>query len=115
MNIVSRVKVAISGGKDSAIAAFLLKKYGYQVEGVHGLLNNSDNAEHQTRTAHSICDKLNIPFEQLDLRKAFKQYVIDPFLQDYYKGLTPNPCIYCNRFIKFGFLFDHLTTSAADY
>ena len=63
----------------------------------------------------SICDKLNIPFEQLDLRKAFKQYVIDPFLQDYYKGLTPNPCIYCNRFIKFGFLFDHLTTSAADY
>src|SRR4030065_186243 len=67
------------------------------------------------RDAELICQTLNIPFHVIDLENEFKQYVIDYFCAEYVRGRTPNPCIACNRHIKFGFLLDHALSLDADY
>jgi len=91
----------MSGGIDSSVAAALLKKRGFQVEGVFMKLSpvSPENEENQVR---QICNFLEIPFRVLDLRKEFKNKIINSFIEDYKKGLTPNPCVVCNKEIKFG-------------
>lgn len=93
-----KVYVGISGGVDSAVAACILKEQGYGVTGFTLLL--TDDADLSASTV--ACEQLGIKQEILDLREDFKRTVTKPFLEIYSRGLTPNPCILCNKYIKFG-------------
>jgi len=106
-----KVIVAISGGVDSAVAAVLLKERGFRVEAV--FFNLSDNSSF--KRAESVAKVLGLPFSALDLREEFKKKIIDYFLKEHKKGRTPNPCVVCNREIKFKVLFGELKKSKADY
>ncbi|MFA5355011.1 MAG: tRNA 2-thiouridine(34) synthase MnmA, partial [Thermodesulfovibrionales bacterium] len=107
-----RVIVGMSGGVDSSVTAFLLKEQGYEVEGVSFILY-----EARMRNVLSGCcslsaiddarrtaEHLGIPHRALDLRNEFTEKVIEPFIDAYSRGFTPNPCILCNRYIKFPYL-----------
>lgn len=96
--------VAMSGGVDSSVAAALLKKQGCDVFGVFMRLN--DFSKESEKRAKKVAIILNIPFRVLNLRKEFKKRVIDYFVEGYKKGITPNPCVVCNKEIKFGLLME---------
>ena len=110
-----RVAVALSGGMDSSAAAYLLKKSGYRVEGVHALFHDSAKSKYHAHLAENICTVLNIPFRQVDLREEFRRFVIDYFYQEYRRGRTPNPCLACNRYIKFGLMLEEILSSDINY
>jgi tRNA-specific 2-thiouridylase len=118
-----RAAVALSGGVDSSTAAFLLQEAGYEVIGLTMRLWSEEEATPGKRHPHPsnihdaelICQRLDIPFHVIDLENEFKQYVIDYFRTEYGQGRTPNPCIACNRHIKFGFLLDHALSLDVDY
>ncbi len=91
----------MSGGVDSAVAAALLIEKGFQVNAVYlNLTNDSASA----KAAKKIAAFLKIPFSVIDLRKEFKNKVIDSFIAELKKGNTPNPCVVCNKEIKFGII-----------
>ena len=101
---MSRILVGMSGGVDSSVTALLLKKQGYDVVGV--TMKLLDNAEKTTNDAKIICEKLGIEYYVVDFSKAFREKVIDYFVNEYINGRTPNPCNMCNKYLKFGFLLD---------
>lgn len=101
------IAVAMSGGVDSTVTAALLKKNGHPVEGVFLALAQPDLA-FQIARANAMADRLDIPFTVLDLRSEFEQEVLAYFTKSYYAGRTPNPCIVCNRTIKFGRLLQRV-------
>lgn len=114
------VIVAMSGGVDSSVAAALLKKQGYEVTGVFmrfwkqsedGICFPSEGE----KSARRVAEKLKIPFYTLDLVKEFKKEVVDYFLAQQSRGRTPNPCVVCNKKIKFGLLFDKALSMGADF
>lgn len=88
----------MSGGTDSSVSAYLLQKQGFEVEGVFLKLHK----KFDPKFAKAVAQKLNIKLKILDLQKKFKQEIIDYFLSEYQRGRTPNPCVQCNKFIKFG-------------
>ncbi|MFH1129534.1 MAG: tRNA 2-thiouridine(34) synthase MnmA [Patescibacteria group bacterium] len=106
-----RVLVAMSGGVDSSIVAALLKNRGYDVVGVFMRMHKNSNA----KDAKIVAQKLKIPFYVLDVQKEFKKKVVDYFIDEYKKGNTPNPCVMCNKHIKFKFLIDKAMELGADY
>ena len=106
-----KVIVALSGGVDSAVAAALLKKQGYQVAGAFLKLWPSFDE----KQAQRVAKKLGIKFRVLNLQKEFKKKVVDYFLRANKLGLTPNPCVVCNKEIKFGLLFKKMLSLDADY
>ncbi len=99
--------VALSGGVDSSVAALLLQQQGYEVIGITGKMINTQNAAVICENAKNVADKLGIRHIILDLTDKFKHEVIDYFKKSYEEGKTPNPCIKCNQFIKWGDIFDY--------
>ncbi|MEO0074683.1 MAG: tRNA 2-thiouridine(34) synthase MnmA [candidate division WOR-3 bacterium] len=109
--MTKRVLVALSGGVDSAVAAFLLKEMGYQVIGIHfNVIPQSKyfhNLKKNENDLKSICEKLDIPLQIIDLQTEFQSQIIDNFCAEYIAGRTPNPCVLCNRIIKFKSLLEY--------
>jgi tRNA-specific 2-thiouridylase len=122
----ARVVVAMSGGVDSSVAAALLVEAGYDVVGIMMRLW-SDTIEtaapavnrcctpDQMADARRVADHLNIPFYVLDAQSQFREAIVQPFLGDHEHGRTPNPCIACNRQIRFGFLLQHAQALGAQF
>ncbi len=106
-----KVVVGMSGGIDSSVAASLLKER-YEVVGIHLNLGCDLNTE---ESARSMASKLDIPFYFLNFKKEFEKKVIDYFIGEYSKGRTPNPCIVCNKKIKFKALLKKARELRADY
>ncbi|MBU0634906.1 MAG: tRNA 2-thiouridine(34) synthase MnmA [Candidatus Omnitrophica bacterium] len=96
----------MSGGTDSSFAAYLLKKRGYAVTGI---TMRVDEDTSQIAKAKRVAEGIGIPHLVRDVRREFNLRVIDYFCRQYIKGYTPNPCLACNRFIKFGLLFNTAT------
>lgn len=107
----------MSGGVDSSMAAILLKNRGYDTSGVFLNLGQV-NLKEALKSAKKVAKKIGIPLKIIDLRKQFKKEIIAYFLRGYKEGITPNPCVQCNKQIKFGLLlklaeklkFDYLAT-----
>ncbi len=108
---MERVAVGLSGGVDSAVAAALLKKEGYEVIGItFKFIEDFDATD-----AIKIAEKLNIEHHIIDYQKEFKEQVMDVFLNDYKSGITPNPCILCNKKVKMNFLYEQMLNYNCDY
>lgn len=116
-----KIVIGLSGGVDSSVAAYLLKEQGYEVlgvtmqtisadEGVRGCDGNLQMIE----DAKKVADYLGIPHYVADFRKEFKEYVTDYFIQEYLEGRTPNPCIVCNRLVKWEALLSYGKKLGAD-
>jgi tRNA-uridine 2-sulfurtransferase len=112
-----RVFIAISGGVDSSVSAHLLKEAGYEVAGIHLQLypRSAEAAEKNAAELERTCKMLNIPLHYLNLEEEFENCIIRPFCREYENGRTPNPCIQCNRSIKFGRLLDRAKELGGDY
>ncbi len=99
--------IAMSGGVDSTLVAYMLKNEGHEIEGVYMKLHDSpEYHERNIKKVKKIAKFLGIKYHILDLSKKFNNVVYNPFIEGYKKGETPNPCILCNRFIKFGELVE---------
>ena len=117
--------IAMSGGVDSAVAALLMKERGYSCIGVTmRLFDNADIGAENKKTCCSLEDaamaeqaanRLDIPFYVLNMSADFRKRVMDRFVAEYEKGATPNPCIDCNRFIKFKRLYSRANQLGMDY
>ena len=121
-----KVVVGMSGGVDSSVAAFLLKEQGYDVIGVTmQIWQKEDPAEiadnggccglSAVDDARRVAFKIDIPYYVMNFRDDFKKYVIDYFVDEYSKGHTPNPCIACNRYVKWESLLRRSMEIGADY
>lgn len=116
------IVVAMSGGVDSSVAAALLKEQGYFVIGVFmkfwkegRTIENRCCSVESEKLARLVAKKIGIPFYVINAEKEFKKKVVDYFLKEYKKGNTPNPCVVCNKEIKFGFLINKALKMGADF
>jgi len=120
---MAKVVVAMSGGVDSSVAAALLKEQGYEVIGMMLRLWSEPGKEESNRCctpdsmaqARRVAAKLDIPFYVLDAKDVFRETVVEYFLEGYARGETPNPCLICNRKIRWTFLLDHALALSAEY
>ena len=113
---MSRVAVALSGGVDSAVVAALLLEQGHDVVGITGKMTESEFSELGVQNSQKVADKLGIELHVIDATKEFNKHVIKYFENSYRNGETPNPCIMCNKHIKWGLLFEYATkTLNCDY
>ncbi|MDD3150905.1 MAG: tRNA 2-thiouridine(34) synthase MnmA [Candidatus Gastranaerophilales bacterium] len=114
MSAKKTVAVGLSGGIDSSSAAILLKEQGYNVIGLTAIFH--EHAQNDVRQAEKICQILEIPFKTVNFQEEFKSKVTSYFINSYKNGLTPNPCITCNKYLKWGLLMDYaLNEIGADF
>ena len=112
---MKKILVAMSGGLDSTVAAYDLQKEGYEIEGVYMRLHdNPKYHEDNIQRVKKVADFLNIKYHILDLSEKFQKDIIDYFVDEYKRGLTPNPCVVCNREIKLGELVRFAKESGFD-
>ncbi len=111
MSINKRVFIALSGGVDSSTAAAILLQRGYKCAGVFMITH--DGAEKSQNSAQRAAEKLGIELHIIDLRSEFER-IIEYFCKQYESGRTPNPCVVCNRTIKFGKLWEFAKSKGAD-
>lgn len=120
------VVVGMSGGVDSSVAAYLLKKDGYNVIGVTMQIWQDEDAcsiEEQggccglsaVEDARKVAEQLDIPYYVMNFKDEFKEQVIDYFIEEYMEGRTPNPCIACNRYVKWESMLRRSMAIGADY
>lgn len=119
------VLIGMSGGVDSSVAAALLKEQGYHVIGVTmRLWTYSDScdinhegccAESAVEDARRVCDKLGIDFYVMNFKDMFRDKVVDYFIDEYKRGRTPNPCIACNKYLKFDAMLKKARAMGIDY
>ena len=118
------VMIGMSGGVDSTVAAYLLQKQGYEVIGATMQLYTGNDLVSATAACASLSDAedaarvaaaLGIPHRVLDFTEAFRCHVIHRFVDAYRKGETPNPCIDCNRYMKFGRMLQYAAEAGIDY
>ena len=115
-----KVLVAVSGGVDSGAAVYLLKKSGYQVSAIMLRLydktdENGNIIETEVNSARQLSEDLGIEFIYADYREEFKKDVIENFVKSYIDGKTPNPCVECNRSVKFRYVFDYAEKNGFDF
>lgn len=118
-----KVVVGMSGGVDSSVAAYLLKEEGYDVIGVTMKVYDGEDAEADDSCcglsgiadAKRVAAKLDIPHYVMNFKKVFKRDVIDYFINSYKEGKTPNPCIACNRYVKWESMLKKSLALGADY
>lgn len=118
-----RVLLGMSGGVDSSVAAILLQEQGYEVIGITMKLWEDKNKEIQSGCcsadaaldAKKVCGFLNIPHYTLDFQDEFQQFVIQDFICQYQCCRTPNPCIECNKYLKFGVMYRKAQEIGCDY
>lgn len=123
MTSSGHVVIAMSGGVDSSVAAALLVHQGFQVTGMMLRLWNEPGSEAENRCctpdamhmARRVAGRLGIPFYTIDAQEIFKQIVVDTFVNEYARSVTPNPCLVCNRHIRWGFLFQRALAIGANF
>ncbi|WP_418179266.1 tRNA 2-thiouridine(34) synthase MnmA [Aliarcobacter lanthieri] len=103
-----KVMVGMSGGIDSSVTAYMLQKQGFQVEGIYLKLHNRTDGYHESNLSYidGVAKFLGIKYHILDLVDKFSQEVYNYFVNSYLEGTTPNPCVKCNKQIKFGAMLD---------
>jgi tRNA-specific 2-thiouridylase len=110
--------IAMSGGVDSSVAAKLIIDRGIDCEGCIMVLNGSDGPLSEPEgvsSARAVADRLGMNLHVMDFRDEFKSCVIEPFMEEYFMGHTPNPCIACNKHLKFGRLYEEAEKLGCDY
>jgi len=121
-----RVVIGMSGGVDSSVAAYLLKEQGYEVIGVTMKLRSNEDFEQDSGRdsccslssvddARRVCNKLDIPFYVMNFTEIFEEKVVNYFIDEYFRGRTPNPCIACNKYLKFDALLKKAKALEAEY
>ena len=121
-----KVVIGMSGGVDSSVAAYLLKEQGYDVIGVTMQIWQDEEEEIQEENggccglsavedARRVAAQLDIPYYVMNFKQVFKENVMDYFTREYLCGRTPNPCIACNRYVKWEALLQRALSIGADY
>lgn len=123
--MIKKALIAMSGGVDSSVAAFLMKQQGYDCSAVTLQLFEKAEGDVQgtqgtqgtqgVQDARSVASRLDMPFHVLDFTEKFGEKVVSPFIESYIRGETPNPCIDCNRYVKFEHLLGQEIMQDKDY
>jgi tRNA-specific 2-thiouridylase len=116
--MAERIAVGLSGGIDSSFAAYLLRQQGWDVVGVTLKFFPEENRccdLDSLYQAQRLCHSLEIPHYVVDVQNEFKHQIIRYFINSYLQGITPNPCAFCNRLIKFGLFFDKVRSFGIKY
>lgn len=109
-----KVVVGVSGGVDSSVVVYILKKQGYDVHALHMRSSNSETAEADEKRAREICSRIGVNLEVVDYKDEM-QIVKDYFVSEYKKGKTPNPCVLCNKAVKFKPFVEYAEKIKADF